>query len=459
MVVYYKYNIASVINVYSLDVKPTTIYMKEGEFMSKSTRPYLFSKYFLKSTIILALLIVYKVLSEIAYINYIARIYYYTGININISVFNLLISYFFVICIYILLPKNDKKPSSYLIFGLYIFTYIPISSIYYIRNESTIYFMMISICLILIILLIKKIKLKSLIKFRIIKFNLLTTVFYLSCIYIVFFIIKYGIPSFEAFDLSKVYDIRDIREYSKAWKYIINWFSKAILPFLIVLSLHKKKYFIFFIVIIFQLIIYLYTANKTTLFSIPFVIFIWFLIKHKKEQYEKLFVVSLILLVVMSIFIYVIYSDYNLLSLFTYRIYSIPASISYNHYDFFLTNPKLLFSENFIGRIFGIDSPYTMTVSFLLGNGSNANTGMFGDAYANGGFIVMVLYSLIFSFILLIIDSLFYKRSKEYFPVGVATFSYSILILNDNSLTTTFITGGLFILFILNYFLINQSSV
>ena len=142
-------------------------------------------------------------------------------------------------------------------------------------------------------------------------------------------------------------------------------------------------------------------------------------------------------------------------AIFPIRLLTIPAVISNNHYDFFSQNQKLYFAENIIGRLLGIESPYEISSTFLVSRGgANANTGLFGDAYDNGGFLMMLFYSIIFVVILRYIERIYnrYKGDNRALPVFVGVLTYSMIYLNDGSLTALLITGGL----IINIFVLMQ---
>ena len=103
-------------------------------------------------------------------------------------------------------------------------------------------------------------------------------------------------------------------------------------------------------------------------------------------------------------------------------------------------------AENFIGRLLGIKSPYDMPASFIIsGTSSNANTGYLGDAYDNGGIIVMIIYTIVLALILRYIDRIYFSNGgyKRSLPVYVGILTYSMLYINDGSLTALILTGGL----------------
>lgn len=111
------------------------------------------------------------------------------------------------------------------------------------------------------------------------------------------------------------------------------------------------------------------------------------------------------------------------------------------------------FADGIIGKILSIESPFSEPAPFVISRffsynkvASNSNTGLFSDAYSNGGFILMIIVAIMFAFILYVIDSVTYKLPLY---VVVGSFSYMMFVLNDTSLQTTLLTGGMGLMIIL----------
>jgi hypothetical protein len=159
----------------------------------------------------------------------------------------------------------------------------------------------------------------------------------------------------------------------------------------------------------------------------------------------------MIVVIALSYLFFLLFSNYSFTALFVRRLFSIPAGISFKYYNFFSENEFLWFREIFIGRILNLNSPYPEVISRMLGNGANANTGIFGDAYANGGFIIMFVYSIILSSFLILVDSFGNPIKKSEFSMLIAIYSNTIFMLNDLPLTNVMLTGGGLILIFLTY--------
>ena len=87
--------------------------------------------------------------------------------------------------------------------------------------------------------------------------------------------------------------------------------------------------------------------------------------------------------------------------------------------------------------------------------GSNSCTGYWGDAYAQMGFLGILLMALLFAMVLRGIQQ--YDR-KEVFPILAGMFSIQLIMLNDNALLTTLFTNGMLLAFLLVLIYLSKSS-
>lgn len=399
---------------------------------------------FKKNRVKTAYTLVYKLVYELAYIYVVSPMYSYMELTYTPNYTKLIISILIMgICV-CFLPTNAKKASTFRIDVFFIFTIIPISGMYWMKDQSTSYFFMCILSFEIVIFISNMFKEKS----KRIKFNRMidpcVILLILVILGILLLTVKYGFANLTALNLEDVYEVRSMRKYSGITAYIVNWLPKAIIPCFMVFSLYGKKYVYFMISVSAQFYLYLFTGAKTTLFSIVLILFSYILMNKNTSKYIERWSQFLILGVGGSVLLAWKSKSITLLAIVCMRLSAVPANISFKHYNFFSENPKLYFSETIFGRIFGIKSPYPEFSTMMLGGaGGNANTGYLGDAYANGGFIVMIIYSVILALIFRVIDSM----DKKYISVIVSCFVYSVIMLNDGSLTVCLITGGMFLIF------------
>lgn len=401
-------------------------------------------------TVTILCLLIYKISYEVIYANVSSSLYSYYGLTWNPVIWKCVVSYIIFIGL-ALLPDRKGTVTKHLLNIYFVFTIIPMLSLFWQSDRSTSYVLMCAI--IYVIMHIGCCLRNDKISKRIVVGNLFERVS-ISSLLIVFVIVmiilfaaKYGLADSRAFNLDNVYSIRSERKFSGIWGYMINWMPYAIIPCVMCIGLYKKNKLQILFAILIQLYLFLFTGSKTTLFSIGLILFSYYLVA-KKKNFLNWWTIALSVLNFFTTIIFYRVGELMPFSIFPIRLLTIPAVISNNHYDFFSQNPKLYFAENIIGRVLGIKSPYDVFSTYLVSGGdANANTGLLGDAYDNGGFLVMLLYALIFVLIFRYIERIYnrYQGDNRALAVFVGVLTYSMIYLNDGSLTALLVTGGLLI--------------
>lgn len=394
-------------------------------------------------------LLIYKFVIEFMYINVISPKYGYMGLALDISYFGFFVSNAYLMLLSLVFPKNKNKPSTYLLVILYLFIIIPTLSYYWMNNKSLIYltFVVISSVIISIIAninvtsIIIKSKTANFWIYMMLAFYLITTIF---------LIIQRGGIDPRAFNFDEVYDLRSENQLGGIYGYLMNWSAKALCPFFFAYFYFKKKYIFLIPIVILQLLMYLSFGNKAFLFSIGIVFLN--LVIAKSGNFVKKFVLSLSLLNIMAFILDHFEVTDILRRAIPYRLLYIPTQIQYQYYEFFQEKEKLLFADGIVGKLFSISSPFSEKIGFVIAsyfhNGaiSNSNTGIFADAYANGGLLAMLLISIILGLVMKFIDI---TTNKLPIYIVVGALSYIMFVLNDTSLLTTLFTGGLGLMMLL----------
>lgn len=393
-------------------------------------------------------LLMFKIVNEVLYMRLTSKLYPYSGLTYEPVLYKAVVSYvlFFVLCA---LPRKEKNISSYLLSIYLIFTMIPLLSLYWQSDRSTTYiiFCVIAYLILHIVCYLPNNKKATIFKIGNVfnRVSIRQILIWIIFQLLVLFVLVYGVADLRALNLYNVYEVRGERSFKGIIGYIINWLPYALTPCLFCISLNKRKWGGVFFAVFIQFYLFLFTGSKTTLFSVGLVMTSYMLVFYNRSIIRGW---SLILsgISVFTAIIYTFFGELMPYAIIPVRLLSIPASISNNHYNFFSVNEKLKFAENFIGRILGIKSPYDIFSTYLVSTGSaNANTGLWGDAYDNGGFICMVAYAIILAMILRYIDRIYYHFSEDKACVFVGILTYTMIYLNDGTLTAVMITGGLFI--------------
>lgn len=384
----------------------------------------------------------YRVLLDIIYLFWASPIYSYMGLTIDVHYLKLFISYICLIAIIFLIPKKNNKVSNMILQLHFIIMVIPITTIYALSNRSSNFFFMIITCFIFQIFLIRTLPLFKIRKIKGAKLLFVVTTITLSFTTFFYLLTTQSI-NLSALDFSSIYDLRTKQNIaSGVMNYLITWQYRVINPTIIVIAYKKKKNRIFSLFIGLQVLMYLMIPHKEVILSVGLILLILFISK-RGYSFDSFFIKFISIISVTGVIIYELFGYLMAFGAGAIRLLYIPAIIKFWHYDFFSVNEKLFYSEGMIGKIFGIDYPYSVPSGFLMLNSGNANTGYIAYAYDNAGFIGMIIMSILFALVLKLIDSL----AKDDNKITIfALLIYPMIILNDGDLLTLLLTGGLFIL-------------
>ncbi|KPU27362.1 hypothetical protein TR13x_04575 [Caloranaerobacter sp. TR13] len=408
---------------------------------------------------IFILLLIYKLILDFVYVKFVNKLYHYMGFVLDFNIYKYIISFLWFVSIFTVLPKDNTKPSSIFLQLHFIIMIMPMFTTYSFANESNIFLTLSCICFILecqILRIIPSIKLRKIKNSYIILYWVIAII---SVFVYISMIKANGIPTLKALNLSRVYEVRSIVKYPFLMEYLVSWQAKIINPFLITISYINKNKKLLAISVVLQLLIYLITALKAFLF-IPLAIIIVIKILERDYFLSKISLLAPIG-VLLAFMTYKLFGHIMFPSLIIRRLLFVPSQLKFFYFDFFSKNELLHFSEGVIGKIIGTSSPYAIKTANMIGYmyfgniENNANTGYLADAYANMGILGMFVFSILFSMILILINS-FSKNIKKELVIGLSLFS--ILALNDSALLTTLLTGGLLLLLLLLYLYTNHEN-
>ncbi|MBL7053958.1 hypothetical protein ISS06_02025 [Patescibacteria group bacterium] len=403
---------------------------------------------------IFTLIIIYRVILDLSYYLIISPFWAYSKFVFQPNSFKLIESYLLLFIVFVLIPKKTKKPSHIILWMLFLISYIPMLTLFCLMDESRIFMYASTFFWIIISLIIQAIPLKLNIKKIKQSKAIIWTIFIIISTLSFIFIYKY--LGFQInFNIRNVYEIRS--SYANLHvllaNYTLNWFAKIIGPLFFTIFLIKKKWGLLILTTLLQILLFSGTGNKLYLFILPFIlVLIWAL--NKKNFYSRI-TISLIGLILLSVLIYYTTNDLLPPSFAIRRSLLVPAQLSFFYYDFFSENPYTYLSQHHFFQNF-INYPYELSPSKLIAKNylsnpaGNPNNGIISDGYINFGFLGMLLWAIILSFILKLIDNISYKKNIKVVMAVLATF---ILSIRGTALLTAFITHGLLLALLLLYLL------
>lgn len=405
-------------------------------------------------------LLAYKIVLEISYFFFVSPRWAGVGLVWRPQFYCFLISYGLFIGLAVLLPKGNSRPSHQLAQIFFVVTIIPILSLYWQAGLAREYAIFVSICAGLIFAFLRFVRLPpvALLNFRL-AVRVVDIVLVAVCSSILYFFAVGLRVDPRTLNFNTIYDLRAEIALSGFAGYMFNWANFLLIPFCTVSYMRQRRWFLFFSSIAAQLLIYTMTGHKTTLFSLGIIIAFSYL---SSQVNWKIAVPNVHAALIMTslLALFLTHSVWPL-AIVPVRLLHIPALISFQHYDFFSQNPRLHFSESMVGRVFGVQSPYAMKSTFLIAAlngspGSQSNTGFLGDAYANGGFLIMLLFSTIYSVLLSAVDAISVRSSSRSLYTALSV--YIVYGLNDRALLTSLLSSGFVMLLFLMYLVASEEA-
>lgn len=388
--------------------------------------------------------------------------YTYAGFVSHIDYFNLFISAIYLLLVAWGAVRSNRNSVKFILSLLALTTIIPMLVFYSINEENhdANLFMFMYVCCYLVLSYLSNIIFdfkKRRIGVKLEKV-LLILLFSITILDIVRYIKLNGLGIFNL-DIMKVYDYRlQLREtMGGVLAYLDNWVMKIFNPFCIVYSLYSRKRVLIVLFLTLQVLLFGFSSHKSVLFAGFVIVLTYFLVPYfMRSPFNliKCFIGGTVSLIIVSAseiennFTIILYSLYR-------RIFCVPAQINFRYYDFFSEHGFDWFHQSFLRHFFV--SKFDMRLPFMIGAEyygnpeTSANTGFLASGYAQGGFIVMLMYSVIVGLMIAFIASLARNLSERF------ALAFSILplffLFTSSDLPSSFVTGGIGWMIILMYIL------
>lgn len=400
------------------------------------------------------MIILYKIFLDIVYYFVISPLFSYEGM---IVVFHgvwmrMILSYIATFLLSRITPKEHNR-LTYVLFNIeLIIMIIPMLSFYAFASQNIIYMISV-ICVYILQLSVHKLLLKRRpIAFKSQYFRCLVKVILLGilatgCIATVIYARP---PSLDAMNFDNIYTIRERTQLPYWAGYFVSWCTNIVIPYLLCLGLLKHNWTLTAFSIVLQFLFYLIFAHKAILFTIPLLLFIYYISRFKK--FHLYFIAGLIMGLFVSMCAY-LSGQTRPITILADRLLFIPAQIKFAYYSFFADNIKVCFADGIIGKLFHLQSPYEYTIpeqiSIYLYNAAvpfNANTGYLGDAYANGGMIGLICIALLVLIYSYMLDCVSLRVNKR---LTTPIIFQHLMVLNDGAFFTICLTGGGWLIFLI----------
>lgn len=416
-----------------------------------------YCSFYLNEHVILAF---YKLSLDITYFVYQKNMFHIYDYHFDFNLFRYFIGWiFFILGLYAVKKTNVEKMSlkSLLIITIYSLSIIPFIVMYQFDYNIKSWMVVLQlICLEFLRIFMQKIKWKWLSSLKVCNYRsslfrkIILGIIVLSFFY---FFDKFGIPQLSNFMFANVYSVRSSIQYSYLEAQLLNFFTRIIFPFIIIIGMIERKISVLIVAFLLEVYLYSVTGSKTILFISLLIIVLQLL---PFQTIREIVISGLPLVVVITDLIYFFTGNIMTYAVIINRVFFLPAKIKYCYLDFFSKNDFIYFSQNTFAKLLGIASNYSIDIPHLIGDvyfqkpNMWANVGFMVDAFSNAGIIGMLIASIILGSVVSLADF-----SIENIPLIIkkgiqSLFLLFFIALNDGAVIYIMFSGGLcFLVFLL----------
>ena len=264
-------------------------------------------------------------------------------------------------------------------------------------------------------------------------------------------ILFFGSYSGVEFTVEKIYENRELISNNQfaLFEYVHPILSKAVLPFLLLVYIHKKKYLFALVILILSFSMFFLVQHRAALIYPVMVISGHYLYKYHLKNFGY-FITWSIIVIVAAMIVNLFYGDFlgvGLPDFVLRRSLMVPSILQSVYLEFFTENPFTFFSDSKV-TLGMIQYPYDKSVPYLIGEfidlpQAHANAGIVGSGYQHAGIFGVFIYSMILATVMLTIDVLTPHEWKSV-AFGMALPGFYWIICSSDVLSV-FLTHGLIV--------------
>jgi len=253
-------------------------------------------------------------------------------------------------------------------------------------------------------------------------------------------------------DISLVYEFRRDSQAVTSngiFAYLNPWAFKVFTPFLLAIGILQRNFVYVLISIAATIFFFGISAQKSVLFTPLMILGVWFVLR--KTNRDFIIPLGLGALVLGSLILGLTTDNFIFSSLFSRRLFFVPASLTGAYFDFFAFNPKVFWSNGILGNF--MSYPYgSFQVPELIGEylytENYANNGFVSSGFSQAGLVGIMLYSVILGVIIKFTNSLQFGLNQIWFSSSVVAVPIYAAI-SSSDLITSLSTHGLAIALIM----------
>ena len=407
-------------------------------------------------------------------------VYYKDNYYVSVNLATFVISYLmFVISVFFtarMLKCRANYMSGQLFLLAYLFSYVPSTVLCSYMWNNIVYTVVSSLFWILTMLILSfkscRVKNTEFKLFSSISPNSRTKLFKILTftILLVVLLVIYSYNKFKfSFSFSALYDVRaEMKSTISTLQGLVFFCAATIIsPILIGIFCKKRKYICLLLVCVLQILLFLVGGDKFYILicGVGIILAIFY-----KKKY--IFIIPLVFAVIIGLStVFIALTNGTFFENWIYdigvrRVLFTPAYLNYFYFDFSQFSPKILFTDHqvlsrILVKIFNVDIPYDdMVIADKLGlfywNETGKSNGGFGNAFAQVGYMCLVIYPVLYLLIGNIFDKITVNMDvKVYMPL-VASLTIYLLDYSISGIEITHILFA-FILYGLSYSYLSEN--
>jgi O-antigen polymerase len=396
--------------------------------------------------------VVFRLLLDISYIFVISDVFYYEGYRLELKWNEYFLSWVVYVISLRFVPIDLSKVSDYFFVSAILSVIAPLTSMYGLDESRQFFPVFIVVLSVFFIYFIINIKLFSFKNIPYIKGGVASALA-ISSIFVIFLVLWYYFSGVTfVFDISKVYEYRNANAELAAggiFSYTNNWTYQIFNIFLMAFSLFYRRYFVFVLLFIVQLYFFSASTHKTVVFLPVILIGVWFY--FRKTSSLIVVPITFSLLLASTILSFLFFSDIWLSSLFSRRVFFVPANLTFVYFDFFSENSHVYWSNSVLSGFFTY--PYDISLTHVIGRylgneDMGANNGFVASGYAHAGIFGVFFYTIIVGLVLRFINDITCDSFPLWLSVALSIVPLRTLLISSD-LFTVMLTHGFMVAILL----------
>lgn len=401
-------------------------------------------------TLICFSIIFYKIAMEIFYTVAVTDLYAYEGMRFDFNLIKYLISWLLCGILILFCPKKLSIESVFIHFQL-IVTVIPMLVYFSFCNQSTAYMFLVVLVLLIQMFILNHVKIDIGVTLNRNWKSYTNVVMAISVPLLILMVYFSGnFYGLKMFDSEFLYYIRANTQYSIVIGYISTILYIAIIPFFLLYTLEKRKYYFSVCLFLANIFLFMILGNKVIVLMLIVIVLAYIATKLRVLLVSAYIGVGLV-----GILLSIGYALEKNLEIYTHlgisflgeRFLFGPSMNKFAYYDFFNIFPFVGYADTQYANIFDLTNLYAydvgnMITSFVTGFGlnvSNSLTGYLGESYGQCGIIGLIFTGILVAvFVKIIAVSGKGLNKAVVYPLIVLW----VVLLNDTSFRSTLITCG-----------------